>query len=199
MPHDIDWLVVGEFNLIRRPKDRNKEGAGPNEMFAFNEAISKLGLVELPLHGRHFTWTNKQFPPLLERLDWFFTSNSWTSKYSNSLVKTLAMETSDHWPCVVEISTTIPQSSIFRFENYWLSHEEFPQVAVNGWSAPDHVIDPAKRITAKFKNLRKELRSWKEQLPGLKRTIENIKLVLQLLETVELYRDYPCLSGTSRI
>jgi len=79
---------------------------------------------------------------------------------------------------VVEISTTIPQSSIFRFENYCLSHEEFPQVAVNGWSAPDHVIDPAKRITAKFKNLRKELRSWKEQLPGLKRTIENIKLVL---------------------
>lgn len=35
MPHDIDWLVVGDFNLIRRPKDRNKEGAGPNEMFAF--------------------------------------------------------------------------------------------------------------------------------------------------------------------
>ena len=51
-------------------------------------------------------------------------------------------------------------------------------MAVNGWSAPDHVIDPAKRITSKFKNLRKELWSWKEQLPGLKRTIENIKLVL---------------------
>jgi len=153
----------------------------------FNKAISKLGLVELPLHGRHFTWTNKQFPPLLERLDWFFTSNSWTSKYSNSLVKTLVMETFDHWPCV-EIGTTIPQSSIFIFENYWLSHEEFPQVAVNGWSAPDHIIDPAKRITTKFKNLRKELRNWKGQLPGLKRTIENIKLVLNLLETVELYR-----------
>lgn len=55
----MDWLVVGDFNLIRRPEDRNREGANPNEMFAFNEAINKLGLIELPLHGRHFTWTNK--------------------------------------------------------------------------------------------------------------------------------------------
>ena len=148
-----------------------------------------LGLIEIPLHGKQYTWTNKQFNPLLERLDWFFTSSSWTTKYPRTLVKALVMETSDHWPCVVEISTTIPQSSIFRFENYWLSHEEFPQVAVNGWSAPDHIIDPAKRITTKFKNLRKELRNWKGQLPGPKRTIENIELVLNLLETVELYRD----------
>jgi hypothetical protein len=26
MPNDIDWLVIGDFNLIRRPEDRNKEG-----------------------------------------------------------------------------------------------------------------------------------------------------------------------------
>jgi hypothetical protein len=28
-------------------------------MLLFNEAISKLGLVELPLKGKHFTWSNK--------------------------------------------------------------------------------------------------------------------------------------------
>lgn len=71
MPIDVDWLIVGDFNLMRRPKDKNREGADLNEMFLFNEAINKLSLIELPLHGRQFTWTNKQFPPLLERLDWF--------------------------------------------------------------------------------------------------------------------------------
>jgi len=30
------------------------------EMLLFNEAISSLGLVEIPLHGSRFTWTNKQ-------------------------------------------------------------------------------------------------------------------------------------------
>jgi hypothetical protein len=45
-------------------------------MYLFNEDISKLGIVEIPLKGQRFTWSNKQFPPLLERLDWFFTSVS---------------------------------------------------------------------------------------------------------------------------
>jgi len=48
-------------------------------MLLFNEAMSALGLVELPLYGKKFTWTNKQPSPLLERLNWFFTSSSWTT------------------------------------------------------------------------------------------------------------------------
>jgi len=59
---------LGDFNLLRRPKDRNRDGADPNEVFLFNEAINKLDLVELPLHDRHYTWTNKQFP--LSWKDW---------------------------------------------------------------------------------------------------------------------------------
>ena len=76
MPPYIDWLIVGDFNLIRKPEDQNREGGDINEMYPFNEAISALGIVELPLLGRHFTWTNKQTPPLMERLDWFFSSSS---------------------------------------------------------------------------------------------------------------------------
>jgi len=159
-------------------------------MFLFNEAINTLGLIELPLHGRQYTWTNKQFPPLLERLDWFFTTNSWTTKFPNTMVKTLVMETSDHWPCVVEIAIAIHQAKMFRFENHWLNHEDFIQVVVNGWSAPSHVSDPAKVLTAKFKNLRKDLKIWKLKLPKLAIAIQNIKLVLHFLETIELFRDF---------
>lgn len=80
--HNIDmlddeyWMIVGDFNLIRKPDDRNKPGGNILEMLAFNAAISRLRLVELPLKGCKYTWTNKQHNPLLERLDWFFTSNS---------------------------------------------------------------------------------------------------------------------------
>jgi hypothetical protein len=69
MSNDVDWLVVGDFNLYRHPLDRNKPGADIADMLMFNEAISSLGLIELPLKGQRFTWTNKQHPPLLERLD----------------------------------------------------------------------------------------------------------------------------------
>lgn len=92
MLDNTDWIVFGDFNIMRKPEDRNREGADLNEIFLFNQAINKLDLIELPLHGRQFTWTNMRFPPLLERLDWFFTSISWTTKYPDSIVKTLCME-----------------------------------------------------------------------------------------------------------
>lgn len=57
---------------MRSPDNRNRPGGDVTEMLLFNEAISSLGIVELPLQGKHFTWSNKQHPPLLERLDWFF-------------------------------------------------------------------------------------------------------------------------------
>lgn len=45
MPDTMDWLIVGDFNLLRGPEDRNKPGGHINEMVMFNDAISALGLV----------------------------------------------------------------------------------------------------------------------------------------------------------
>jgi hypothetical protein len=69
MPDDSDWIIMGDFNLIRKPSDRNKPGGNVNDMLSFNEAISNLGLIEVPLKGKKFTWSNMQHDPLLERLD----------------------------------------------------------------------------------------------------------------------------------
>lgn len=62
MPHEVDWLVVADFNLIKNPSDRNRLGGNATEMLGFNEAINSVGIMEIPLHGRKFTWTNKQLP-----------------------------------------------------------------------------------------------------------------------------------------
>jgi len=124
-----------------------------------------------------------------ERLDWFFTSNSWNCKYPNTLVKTMVTEMSDHWPCVIEVSTRIPRARIFRFENHWLANDSFIPVAVQGWSSTQVHQDPAKAITAKFKNLRRVLKPWSAGLPKLALAIDNIKLVLHFLEAIEGLRD----------
>ena len=71
MPISVDWLIVGNFNLYRNPFDCNRPGADYLEMLMFNAAINTLGLVEIPLKDQHYTWSNKQHAPLLERLDWF--------------------------------------------------------------------------------------------------------------------------------
>jgi hypothetical protein len=128
MPPDSDWLIMGDFNFIRSPSDRNKPGGDLNDMLLFNEAISNLGIVELPLKGRKFTWSNMQKDPLLEKLDWFFTSSSCTISYPATFAYPLVKPTSDHVPCVVVINTKIPKANVFRIENHWLQHSELKQI-----------------------------------------------------------------------
>jgi hypothetical protein len=69
MPVDTDWLIVGDFNLIRSPSDINKPGGNNNDMLSFNASINNLRLEELKLYGNCYTWSNNQQYPLLERLN----------------------------------------------------------------------------------------------------------------------------------
>lgn len=73
-PSSEDWLLLGDFNYIRSPENHNKPGGGVQDMFTFNDFIIAQELIELPIKGRSFTWSNMQQDPLLEQLDWFFTT-----------------------------------------------------------------------------------------------------------------------------
>ena len=54
MPDEEDWMLVGDFNLLRKPKDRNRHGGNTNEMLLFNEVISALGIEEISLHRKKY-------------------------------------------------------------------------------------------------------------------------------------------------
>ena len=155
MPDNVDWLILGDFKLIRNQENKNKPGGNIAEMLLFNEVISLLGLNEIPLQGRRFTWSNMQPSPLLEKLDRVLTSGSWTLAYPNTSAKALDMTPSYHTPCVVSISTSIPKSKVFRFENFRLLSDQFSGILADCWSTPNHPTDTAKSITAKFKCLTK--------------------------------------------
>jgi hypothetical protein len=188
MPDDTDWIVLGDFNFIRGPEDRNKPRGDINDMLLFNHAINRLGLIELPLKGIKFTWSNMQQDPLLEKLDWVFTSASWTISYPSSFVYSMVKPTSDHVPCVMAFESNIPRSPIFRFENYWLHHSSFKSIVQNAWNIPVNYSDSAKKINAKFKNLRRGLKLWAKNLPCLKRTIVQVNEVIDLLDNFEEFK-----------
>ena len=127
--------------------------------------------------------------PLLEKLDWVFTSSSWTISYPNTTTKSLDMTPSNHTPCVVSISTAIPKSKVFRFENFWMLNEQFIEVVSKSWATPNHHTDRAKSLTAKLKLLRKKLKEWHAAKTRLKTLITNTRTVLQFLEVLGEYRD----------
>jgi hypothetical protein len=123
-------------------------------MLKFNEAISALDLLEIPLHGLSFTWSNRQREPLLQRLDWFFISQEWSVFYPDTHAKTLPRDFSDHVPCLISFKSKVPRPKIFRFENFWLHFEEFMTVFQHSWTAqptcrrfdPGGVLGPTSKL-----------------------------------------------------
>ena len=59
-------VIVGNFNYIRYPHNRNIGNSDTNNMLQFNEAMNNLALVEVPLKGRNFIWWNVHEAPFLK-------------------------------------------------------------------------------------------------------------------------------------
>jgi hypothetical protein len=146
-------------------------------MFLFNDIIGHLGLLELLIKGRAYTWSNMQKYPLFEQLDWFFTSSNWISVFPNTLVFSFAKTGSDHVPCVVNIDTNIPKASLFRFDNYWVDLRGFKDCVEKSWSSGSHKRYSTAIVADKFKKLRAELIRWHVSLSKLKELIQKCNSV----------------------
>ena len=93
------------------------------------------------------------------------------TSYPDSIALPMAKPISDHLPCMIKIGTNIPKSKVFRFENYWLNHSSFKQVVQAAWNIPVGHTDCAKKINAKFKNVRRALKLWAKNLSCHKKQI----------------------------
>jgi hypothetical protein len=152
------WLFMRDFNFYKSDENRNRLGGNFNDSLVFNDIISHLGLIELPIKGRSYTWSNMQNSPLLEQVDWFFTSVAWTGHFPRTMVMPLARITSDHIPCNVQIGTRILETNIFRFENFWFNHPGCFEQISSAWITPVRSSNSAHIISGKFKLLRRILK-----------------------------------------
>lgn len=193
-----DWIIAGDFNLIRCPENRNREGTNISDILLFNDLILHLDLAEIAFQGRQFSWSNMQDTPLLEKLDWVFTSSSWALSYPDTSVRVLGRPVSDHSPFVINIGTHIPKSSLFRFENYWLQFLGFLDVVALHWNSTPFYANAAKTLNSKFKQVRYGLKVWSKELSRLGKLINNSNFVLALLDGLEDQRPLSTLENAFR-
>jgi endonuclease/exonuclease/phosphatase family metal-dependent hydrolase len=117
--------LLGDFNLIRTSRDKSNDNFNPSEAACFNDFINLLGLLEIPLLDRQFTWSNMQDPPILARLDRVLVNPEWSFALPDTSLTSSSRPTSDHVPLHLEASSKAPRSNVFRLENTWLSHPDF--------------------------------------------------------------------------
>lgn len=150
-------------------------------MQLFNDLISSLDLVELPFNDRTFTWSNMQSDPLLIKLDQVFCSPSQNFVHPSTEVHPLDRPISDHIPFVITFGSSIPRSNIFRFENFWIEHEDFLKIVDLHWNTTPFFANPTKTINAWFKQVRLGLKN--------QRSLQNFNKLLHISEWVLLLLD----------
>jgi exonuclease III len=127
--------ILGDFNLIRSPRERSNDNFNLAEASIFIDFVNQLGLLEIPLLDWQFTWSNQQTPPIMARLDRVFVNPEWSLALPDTTLTSSARPTSDHVPLHLEASSKAPRSTIFRLENVWLSHSGFRDIVYANWGS----------------------------------------------------------------
>lgn len=98
---DCPWMLTGDFNVVRWLVDRSGAMRGFNCMSKFNELITNLQLIDVPLRNRSFTWTNKQPVPIHSKLDRIFLTPDLSLIFPVISLQALPMTVSDHVPLLL--------------------------------------------------------------------------------------------------
>nr|XP_051207036.1 uncharacterized protein LOC127322116 [Lolium perenne] len=178
-------MIVGNFNLLRCPTDKNTPNFDLSLANAFNDSIRSLALFELPLLDRLYTWSNKRETPTLARLDRALFNQAWNLALPNSSLSSLPRPTSDHFPLLVTASTKIPRAACFRFENSWLKNPLFLPSTLPAWDSPLTIIDAAGDLAARLKSFRNAAKVWKCTHHFNPKFQNNCSFVIDLLDLFE--------------
>ena len=83
--------------------DNEKSGRGGSirDMPEFQIFVSNLELINLPLSGRRFTWSNNRISPILAKLGRFFVSSDLESLFPNLIQFTYPNVCSNHCPVIL--------------------------------------------------------------------------------------------------
>jgi len=92
---------------------------------------------------------------------------------------------SDHCPFVINIGSSIPKGSRFKFENFWVEHSDFLKTVELHWNSTEYFANAAKTLSVKFKQVRHGLRNWRKMISNISRLIHSSNWVLLLLDGLE--------------
>jgi hypothetical protein len=158
------WCVVGDFNSVLHTFERLRISAtnrsGENiEIREFGDFDSLMGLIDLPLLGRRFTW----FKPngnAASRLDRFLVSDGWWERWGVTSEWALPIDVSYLCPIVLRYSSQLWGPKPFRFNNFWIEHRGLSVVIEQSWQQQVNQTWMAPMLTEKFTILKADLKVW---------------------------------------
>jgi hypothetical protein len=132
-------------------------------MTSFKSTIDDLGLTEIKLNGRRFTWSNEQQNPKLTRIDRLLCTPKWELLFPACFLHSLPSLMSNHTPLLLLGDLEHFHNPFFRFENFWTKMDGFLQAVQEAWDRPVSTALPIKWLYIKLARVAKNLKNGKEE------------------------------------
>ncbi|XP_026438258.1 uncharacterized protein LOC113336798 [Papaver somniferum] len=157
---NLPWCMSGDFNAVSKCAEKKGCTKISRIMKCFNKFISSHDLIDLPLKGAGFTWSNGQANPIMSRLGRFLISPSFEAHYPFISQLAKARPTSDHIPILLDISDPSWGPNPFRFEIMWFLENGFINMLEEWWSSFCFAGSPSTIFWCKLKALKEKLKEW---------------------------------------
>ncbi|GKV02020.1 hypothetical protein SLEP1_g14507 [Rubroshorea leprosula] len=159
------WMIAGDFNAIRCPKERRGRTGVCPEMEEFNVFIESTKLVDIRLANRRFTWYRPDGSSM-SRLDRFLMTEEMYSLGCEWVQQGMKRTISDH--CAVILKTRIADwgPRPFRVLDAWQQHPDFKNAVEGKWRGMEVEGYAGYRCKQKLKMLKEFLKGWNRDVFG---------------------------------
>ncbi|XP_026431387.1 uncharacterized protein LOC113328521 [Papaver somniferum] len=161
---NLPWCIGGDFNTVKKCDEKKNCTKISRSMTQFNDFIEHHNLVDLPLKGARFTWSNGQSNPVMCRLDRFLITPCFETHFPLISQLARARPTSDHIPILLDISDPSWGPCPFRFEAMWLLESDFLTLLKDWWLSFSFTGSPSTVLWLKLKALKEKLRVWNKEV-----------------------------------
>ncbi|GJQ98498.1 putative RNA-directed DNA polymerase [Tanacetum coccineum] len=158
-------------SFARRRKNDIKGFSLLSELNQIIDVGSSLGLVDLPIGGRSFTWMNKAGTKL-SKLDRFLISEDVTIRLPDVRITALDRLWSDHNPILLHIDKTDFGPTPFKLYNSWLLRDGFDNLIKEEWE----LLDSNLKCHEKFRRLKDKIKQWSNNIKTLERNRKTVAL-----------------------
>ncbi|XP_022023986.1 uncharacterized protein LOC110924264 [Helianthus annuus] len=178
------WVIMGDFNVVRSPKERKNSSFKVSCARAFNAFINEAGLLEYEMMGRKYTFLVENGSKM-SKIDRFLVCFSFFSDWPDACLRALPRTHSDHNPIVLTTAKKNFGARPFRVFNSWLDKEGYVETVEKaatdfiGMEEPPDVV-----LSKKFKFVRDSIKNWREVM--IHRENEEEETLREELENLEV-------------
>lgn len=166
------WLFEGDFNSTRTRAEKQGAGNGHGDRRRFNEFMEEFQLLEFNRDGPNFTFSNKQLPLVLSRLDRFVANVDWVECFKGHTERIMGYNESDHRLLLLMETNKGGGPKPFRFEPHWFEVKGLFEKIKEWWGNFEVNGHAGSVLAKKLKLLKQKLRQWAKEEFG--RFVEKI-------------------------